>query len=372
MLQRLYFIIVKEFTQLRNSPEIIRMLVLLPIMQMFIFGYAAVIDVKNIDTAVVDHDRSSRSRELLNNFRSTSYFILKYQAQSEREIQEMLDHSQIFAGIVIPPDFSRKIEGKRETEVQVIIDGTNSSAAGIIANYAASTVSSYASGILKERGIDVARFGTLTVESRFLYNPSLDNKYFFIPGIFAMIIMVIGMPMTARALVREKEQGTLEQLIVTPIRPVELILGKVIPYTLLTLISSTGILIISHYWFHLPFRGSLLILYFATILFLLNCFGIGIFISAISSTQQQSMLTSFFVNMPAILFSGFMFPVENMPKLFQYITYANPMYYFLNCVRDLNLKGSGFDYLKGDLLAMGVVGICIFIASIVSFRKRMD
>jgi ABC-2 type transport system permease protein len=372
MIQRLYYLIIKEFTQLRNSPDLLRMIILLPIAQMLIFGYAAVLDVKNIDTAVLDRDNSYRSRELLNYFARSDYFILKEYVTGEAEISDLLDHEKIFAAIVIPPDFSRKINASQTTEVQVIVDGTNASAAGIISTYAAGTIGSFANSVLRERGLDPSRFGAIAVETRFLYNPALDNRFFFLPGMFAMIILIIGMPMTARAIVREKEQGTLEQIIVTPITSMELILGKVIPYTLLSVISSSGIILVSHFWFHLPVRGSLPFLYGATVLFLLNCFGIGIFISAISSTQQQAMLTSFFVNMPMILFSGFLFPVENMPLLFRYFTYLNPMYYFINCVRDICLKGSGFDFLSRDIAAMGILGVCIFGLSIASFKKRID
>ena len=372
MIQRLIQIIIKEFAQLRNSPDILRMIILLPVLQMFIFGYAAVLDVKNIDTAVLDRDRSSRSRELQDNFRTTNYFILRYHVVSEKEISDMLDHEKIFTGIVIPPDFSKKINAGKAAPLQVIVDGTNGSSASIISSYAASTIANYSNRILMERGLDPSRLGSIDMRARFLYNPSLDNKYFFLPGMFGMIILIIGMPITARAIVREKEQGTLEQIIVTPITPLELILGKVLPYTFLTLISSTGIILVSYFWFHLPILGSLWLLYAATILFLLNCFGIGIFISAISSTQQQSMLTSFFVNMPMILFSGFIFPVSNMPRLFQYFTYANPMYYFLNIVRDVCLKGSGIEYLAYDFLMMGMLGVLIFGLSVASFKKRID
>lgn len=372
MIRRLHHLIVKEFTQLRNSPEMLRMILLLPIAQMIIFGYAAVLDIKNIDTAVLDRDNSYRSRELLSDFACSNYFILKEYVTGEAAIVDLLDHEKIFAAIVIPPDFSRKINANQTAEVQVIVDGSNASSAGIIANYAAATIASYASTILRERGLDPSRFGAVTSQTRFLYNPALNNRYFFLPGIFAMIILIIGMPMTARAIVREKEQGTLEQIIVTPITSTELILGKVLPYTLLSIISSSGIILVSHFWFHLPIRGSVPFLYGCTVLFLLNSFGIGIFISAISSTQQQAMLVSFFVTMPMILFSGFLFPVENMPLLFKYLTYANPMYYFINCVRDICLKGSGFAFLQHDIAAMGILGVCIFGTSIASFKKRID
>lgn len=372
MIQRLVQIVIKEFIQLKNNPDMIRMIIILPVFQMLIFGYAAVLDVKNIDTAILDKDRSSLSREIESNFQTTKYFNIKYLASTEHEISTLLDYGDILIGIIIPPDFSKKIKEGETADVQLLIDGTNSSAANIVANYGASTVISFSNEILKKRGLDIKNFGTISLESRFLYNPSLDNRFFFLPGIFGMIILVLGMPITARAIVREKEMGTLEQIIVTPITPVELIIGKVVPYTLLTIISSTGILLINHIWFNMPFEGNIAILYGIILLFLINAFGIGIFISSISNTQQQAMLTCFFVTMPMILFSGFVFPVENMPIVFQQLTRINSMYYFLRCIRDICLKGSGLEYLAGDLIALGALGIIVFIASIASFKKRMD
>ena len=350
----------------------LRMILFMPITQMIIFGYAAVIDVKNINMAVLDKDHSSYSRELQETFRQSNYFVMKYQLKDEREISSLLDREMILTALVIPPDFAKNIVRGKPAEVQIIIDGNNTSAASAVANYSASAVVSYSNTLMTRRGIDLSTLGALRVEPRFLYNPNLDNKFFFIPGIFAMIILVLGMPMTAMAIVREKEQGTLEQLIVTPMQPIELILGKVIPYALLIIISSTGILMISRLWFHLPLRGSIIVLYFAVILFLLNCLAMGIFISTISNSQYQAILTSFFINMPMILFSGFMFPVENMPPLFHFVADINPMRYFLTCSRDLFLKGTGGDALQWPLMAMAISGVILFTASILSFRKRLD
>jgi ABC-2 type transport system permease protein len=372
MIGRLITFIIKEFLQLRKNPAMLRMLIFVPVIQMFVFGYAAVMDVKNIDTAVLDKDHSSYSRDFAEVFRCSDYFNLKYHLDHEKKIGFMLDREMIMTAIVIPPDFSRNIMAGKTASVQIIVDGTNTSAASVIANYSAAAVAAYSNRLLREKGTDLTRFGSLSVESRFLYNPSLNNKFFFIPGIFAMIILVIGMPMTAMAIVREKEQGTLEQLIVTPIQSIELILGKVIPNVLLIIISSTGILVVSMLWFHLPLRGSIFYLYGAILLFLLNCLGIGIFISAISDTQQQSILTCFFINMPMNLFSGFMFPVENMPPYFKILADINPMRYFLCCIRAIFLKGVGWEAMKWNFLAMAIIGTIIFTAAVLSFRKRID
>jgi len=372
MIRRLTTIITKEFIQIKRDSMMLRMLLLLPVVQIIIFAYAAVMDINNINTAVLDKDRSSYSRDLQDVFRTSSYFIIKYQVDTEKEISSMLDREDILCGIVIPPDFGKKVEKGSPVSIQILVDGTNSSAANVISNYSTSSVAAYANRILKSRGLDVSQFGSLNVESRFLYNPSLDNKYFFIPGIFAMIVLILGMPITAMAIVREKEQGTLEQIIVTPIRPIELIIGKVLPYTILIIISSTGILIITLFWFHLPLRGDLLALYLAIVLFLLNSLGMGIFISTISQTQQQSILTSFFFNMPMILFSGFMFPIANMPPAFRFIADINPMRYFLDCARDIFLKGTGWADLMHSFVAMALTGIVVFTASILLFKKRVD
>lgn len=373
MIQRLSVIIIKEFTQLKRDSILLRMLIIMPIIQVLIFGYAAILDIKNINSAVLDKDKSRQTRELIDSFKKSNYFNIKYYAETEKDIALLLEKEQIMMGIIIHPDFTRKMLQGNTAAVQILVDGTNSSAAGIISNYGASTVGDYSSRMLMQmKDMDESKIGSIQVDQRYMYNPSLNDQWFFLPGIFGMIILVIGMPMTAMAIVREKEGGTLEQLIVTPMRSIELIIGKVVPYTILILISSTGILLLSIYWFHIPLRGSLITLYLTVILFLLNCLGIGIFLSSISSTQQQAILTSFFINMPMILLSGFMFPIANMPPLFKAITYINPMAYFLICIRGVFLKGVGIFELSHELLAMLVIGLAIFIASSLTFKKRLD
>ncbi len=372
MIKRLIALVQKEFKQLRRNPLILRMVVLLPVMQLAIFGYAAVLEVNNINIAILDKDNSQWSRELRGTFESSNYFVLQPDLKTENDVPTLFNKNKIQLAVIIPPDFGRKIEKGEKATVQLLLDGTNSSVANAAAGYSSGCIAAMNSRVISSRTGNSSQSTGITVENRFLYNPSLNNKFFFIPGVFAMIVMVIGMPVTAMSIVREKEEGTYEQLVVTPIGPIELILGKVIPYTILILIASTILLLISLFWFGLPLRGSLFMLYLGILLFLLNVLGLGIFVSTISNNQQQAMLTSFFILMPAILFSGFMFPIDNMPPFFKGFAHINPMTHFLYLARHIFLKGSDWLDVMKYISALTISGVIIFGTSMSMVRKRAN
>ena len=363
MLRRLLAIIKKEFLQLKKNKFILRLVFIAPIMQLTIFGYAAVLEVSNITIALLDRDNSAQSRQLRSVFKNSEYFIIEKDLDTEADINYCFDRDKINAAVIIPVDFSKKIKANKNVKIQIIIDGTNSTVAQALQGYIQGCVLSFNS---------IGKRDVLSVEYRFLYNPSLNNQYFFIPGVFAMIIFVIGMPITAMAIVREKEEGTYEQLSVTPIKPIEIIFGKIIPYILLIFIASTILTVIALFWFKLPLRGSLWLLVLNILLFVTNVLGLGILVSTVSNNQQQAMLTSFFIIMPAVMFSGFMFPIENMPPFSRVIAYINPMTHFVFIARDVFLKGGEFTSTLFHLSILALTGIIIFVSAISLVKKRIS
>lgn len=367
MFRRLTALIKKEILQLVRNTLMLRVMLLAPMIQLLVFGYAAVMEVSNIHMGILDRDNSSRSRELRDAFATSDYFILKDAVASEREISELFDRDKIQIALVIPPDLGKNIEKGRAAPVQILVDGTNSVVAGAASNYASGIIAAVNMRIL---GSGISPAGSVSIQNRFLYNPALNNKYFFIPGVMAMIIMVLGMPMTAMSIVREKEYGTYEQLVVTPITSLELIIGKVTPFVILIFFTTSILIPIILFWFKLPLRGDLFMLFVSIGLFLMTTLGIGIFVSTISGTQHQAMLTSFFILMPMILFSGFMFPIENMPPFFRALAHMNPMTYFLLLMRHIFLKGTPWHDLMPYLGALSLSGLIIFTGSISLVRKR--
>ncbi len=372
MFRRLFALIRKEFFQLRRNPIILRMIIFVPVFQMTIFGYAAILEVNNIKMAVLDRDNSDWSRRLTDTFRNSNYFNIIGYLESEKELLKLFHKTEIQAAIIIPPDFSANIKKGQTAKVQLIIDGVNSNVASAAMGYSIGCVNDLSLKILKNNSSQLPAANVIKMENRYMYNPSLKNTFFFIPGVFAMVIMVMGMPITAMSIVREKEEGTYEQLIVTPIRSAELIAGKIIPIVILISLVSVILLGVSLFWFGLPLRGNPLILAISVIVFLINVLGMGIFVSAISNSQYQAMLTCVFLLMPMVLFSGFMFPIENMPPFFKLLAYLDPMTHLLNIARNIFLKGSGFQHLAKDFYTLCATGLIIFITSMTLVRKRSD
>ena len=316
-------------------------------------------------------------------FLSSGYFRLVHRVENPREIRRWIDEGKASAVLQINEGFSRATHQQQGAAVQILVDGTDSNTASVVASYAQRLVSEYSLKILGKRLNSIPDIlstvkkpffikGGIEVQSRSFFNPNLESRNFYIPGIMAFLILLVTLLLTSMSIVREWEIGTMEQLIVSPIRPVELILGKTIPFALIAYIDVLLVTFIGVFWFEIPIRGSILLLLLATTIFLLSSLGIGLFISTISHTQQQALMTMFFFFMPAILFSGFVFPIANMPKAVQYLSYADPLRYFIVIVRGIFLKGNGFDILWPQMLALAILGAIVFTFSSLRFRKRLE
>jgi ABC-2 type transport system permease protein len=383
MLQRLKSMLIKEFIQALRNPRMRVILFLPPLIQLIIFGYAANTDIRNISLAVYDLDNTPESREMIKHFAASDYFRISHRAGHPREIRRWIDEGEISAALQINSGFAREIRQRQGTSVQVIVDGTDSNTASVVMTYAQRIVAEYSRQILVERIRTLPDIpdemkkpfftrGGIDVQSRAFFNPNLESRNFYVPGIMAFLIMLVTLILTTMAIVREREIGTMEQLIVSPIRPVELIMGKTIPFALIGYVDVLLVTGVGVFWFEVPIRGSLALLLAATSIYLLSTLGIGLFISTISRTQQQAMMTMFFFFVPAILLSGFVFPIANMPEVVQYLSYADPLRYFLVIIRGIFLKGNGFDILWPQMLALAILGATVFTFSSLRFRKRLE
>jgi ABC-2 type transport system permease protein len=383
MWQRLKSMLIKEFIQAFRNPRMRLVLFLPPLVQLLIFGYAANTDIRNISLGVYDLDNTPESREMTEHFASSGYFRIVERPKSPLEIRRRIDEGKISAALQINGGFARQLRTRQGTTVQIVVDGTDSNTASVVMAYAQRIVAEYSRQILVQRIFSLPNIpdemkrpffvkGGIEVESRAFFNPNLESRNFYVPGIMAFLIMLVTLLLTCMAIVREREIGTMEQLIVSPIRPFELILGKTIPFAIIGYIDVLIVTLVGVFWFEVPIRGSVLLLLAATTIYLLSSLGIGLFISTISHTQQQAMMTMFFFFVPAILLSGFVFPIANMPPIVQYLTYADPLRYFLVIIRGIFLKGSGFDILWPQMLALAILGGIVFTFSSLRFRKRME
>ncbi len=385
MWRRIREIIRKEMRQTLREPRMRTLLFVPPLVQLIVFGYAVNLDVDNVRIAWLDQDRTTGSRDLLADFQGSGRFQLIATPASEREAQRLLDQSKVQAVVSVLPGFARDIGYGKTTSVQLLVDGTNSNTASIASSYAGEVVAGFAGRTMSEQqrsklvGRTMASGGavglglpTLDVRSRVWFNPDLLSRNYFVPGVAVNIITLVTLMLTAMAIVREKEIGTLEQLMVTPIRPIELIIGKTLPFAVLGIVQMAFITVAALVVFHIPLRGNLLFLLACTVLYLMTTLGIGLFISTISQTQQQAVMSSFFFNTPAFMLSGFAFPIRNMPLPVQYLSYLNPVRYLIQIVRGIFLKGTGITVLWPQMLALLVYGTLILGASTLRFHKRLD
>ena len=374
MWERIYTLLVKEFLQALRDPRMRAVIFLAPVVQLIVFGYAVTMDVKNIRTVVYDLDRTPESRELLSRFFASGYFKPVEYVSHVNRIRDLMDRGKTDTAIQINRGFSAKLTAYEKVSIQMILDGTDSNTASIVTAYTAQIIQKYnrdlaieavglPEGASLNKGIDL--------RSRAWFNVNLESRMFVIPGVVALIGTIVMLLLTSMAIVREREVGTMEQLIVTPLRPVELILGKIIPFGLIGLFDMALIMVVAVFWFEIPMRGSIFLIFISTLLFLLPTLGTGLFISTISTTQQQAMMTTFFFDFPAILLSGFVFPISSMPNIVQWITYANPLRYFLVIIRGIFLKGVGVEVLWPHMMAMGILGVLVFILSSLKFTKRL-
>ncbi|MDI7258464.1 MAG: ABC transporter permease [Thermodesulfobacteriota bacterium] len=375
MFKRVRFLFVKELIQVLRDKRLRVTLIFPPIFQLIVFGYAANLDVKHVTTGLRDLDQSVDSRNLVARFGSTKYFKIVATPQNPKEIEDLIQKGKIILSIEIPSGFSKKLKKGNTAAVQIVVDGTESNTAMIALGYVSRILSEYSTEVIvkrlnREGMMDFEEAG-VKLEHRVWFNPNFESRYFYVPGVIATIAFLIPMILTAQAIVREREIGTLEQIMVTPIRAWELVVGKTLPFALIGFLDVVMIAFIGVFWFEVPLRGNPLVLLLGSLLFLMSSVGIGLFISTISSTQQQAQISTFFFMNPVFILSGFAFPLENMPEWLQYITYINPLRYFLIIIRDVFLKGNGLDILWPQMLALAVLGGLMILLSSMRFQKRL-
>jgi len=366
---RLRQLVRKELRQMFRDPRSRRMLFLAPVVQLLLFGYAVNTDVRNVRTFVVDHDRSAESRELVSAVTASGYFRVTGQSDRAADILSALDHGEAVLGLEIPSHFAVDLNAGRPTKVQVLIDGTSANTANVAQAYATQIIQRF--GLRKINGppeADGALPG-VDLRARAWYNPSLESRVYNVPGVMGTIVMMMGLLLTSLAVVRERELGTLEQLMVSPLKPAELILGKTLPPVLVGFVQLCIITAVALLWFGVPLRGSFLLLLLAAFCYILSGLGIGLFISTVSQTQQEAFMSMFFFFLPAIILSGFLYPVENMPRFFQYVSLMDPIRHFLVVVRGVFLKGAGMQVLWPQIAALLAIGISVLTFAMTRFHK---
>jgi ABC-2 type transport system permease protein len=375
MFLRLASLIRKEFVQITRDKRTLVIILIIPIMQLFLMGYSATNDIRNVPLAVFDQCRCIASRTLLDAYRAADYFRIAYHAASEEELRTLIENGQARAGIIIPPDYNQSL-ASGDAQVAFILDGSDPTVASTALSAATLIGQTQATQLMIERlarsGLPLQLHPPLEVRTTVWYNPDLVSSYFMIPGVIGMILYAITSILTATAVVRERERGTIEQLIVTPIRPWELVVGKILPYVILAFVDTFEVLAIAHWWFGVPIRGSLTLLVLLSGLLLLSGLGIGLFASTIANTQQEAMLTVWLTLLPSIFLSGFFFPLEAMPPVLRWISAIVPLRYYLVIIRAVLLKGVGAAAIWTDILALVVFGVVIMGAASMRFRKRLD
>jgi ABC-2 type transport system permease protein len=364
MIQTITALIIKEFRQVRRDPIMLRLLFIMPLVQLLLLGYAVSTDVKLIDTAVYDFDNSRLSREYVRSLTAGEYFV------ASRDDLPLLNADLAFrqnrrnAVIVIPDDFSEKLENFEKVKIGMLLDGSNANTASISLGYAGLITARFNQRVL---GLNMP----IQLRQKNLFNPEAESVYFMVPGIVAVLLTMITVMLTAMAIVRERERGTLEQLMVTPMATPALILGKTIPFAIIGFVEMSIALGFGILWFDIPFAGSWGLLYFLSFIFLFTTLGVGMFISTATRTQQQAMFFAWFFSIYTILTSGFFIPIANMPHIIQLLTYLNPMRYYMTIVRGIMMKGSSIDILHKEVMAMIIFGLVVFTFSALRFSKRV-
>lgn len=368
----LKFMIWKEFLQLRRDKKMFFILFLAPVIQLIVLGFAANFDVQQIKTAVYDSDNTKESRNYTSHYFSGKYFQFTHNLSSMKQADKLLESGEIDTAIVIKKGFQKNILSGKSGEVSIIINGSDINSATQTLSYASRITAKYNLNKIKEKNIIVHETPGITLSQRILYNPQLKTRNFMVPAIMGIILMIITTMLTSMAIVREKEIGTIEQLIVTPIDKKTILAGKIIPFMIIGFLDIAVISVVTVYLFKVPLKGDIFLLALSAGLFLFNTLGLGLFVSTISSTQQQAMMAViFFIIMPFIYLSGFVFPIENMPETFQYIANVIPLTHFLVLIRGIFLKGSGFSELWFNLTALLITGAVIFAISVKRFKKSV-
>lgn len=375
MPSRLVPIIRKEFIHIIRDPRTLMVMFAMPLMQLILLGYAATSDVRNIPMAVLDQSRTSQSRHLIDSFVESGQFSIARMANSEQELAQLVDAGTVRAGLIIPPTYAADLVGGRGAQAAFVLDGSDPSVASsalssarLIGQVEATNVQQQA---LARRG-GGAMLLPLEVRTRVWYNPDMLSAVFMVPGLIGLLLQMQSQLLTSSAIVRERERGTIEQLIVTPIRPIELVVGKILPYAVLALLITIEVLVVGTFWFGVPIKGSIVLLLGIAGLFLLSNLGIGLFISTVAHTQQEAMLLTFLMLLPSVFLSGYIFPIAAMPQALQLVSGIIPLTYFLVVVRGIVIKGVGIPALMPQITALAIFGAVLIILAATRFRKRLD
>lgn len=370
-------IIIKEFLQLKRDPRLFGIIFIAPVVQLILLGYAANLDINNINTIVYNQDKTQTSRDFIQKFERSGYFTMNHYTDNYDQVMNYINKGEDLWALVIPKDFEKKLQRNEQVKVQALFDGSDGNKASIAFGYVTGVVSSFSQNILLETknkyGLHITPAVNINSELRVWYNPELKTRVFMLPGIMGLLLTIVTTTLMAMGIVKEREIGTLEQIIVTPIKPAQLIIGKTIPFIVLGFIDVLIVTLVMVYWFGIPIRGDFFFLMVASLIYVLSSLGLGLFISTVSKTQQQAMMVAMFgVLLPMNFLSGFAFPIENMPGWIQGITYLIPLRYYITILRGVILKGEGLLELIPETLALLGIGIIILAASSLRFRKRLE
>jgi ABC-2 type transport system permease protein len=372
MIRRLASIMYKEFLHMFRDPRTLIMLFLIPIVQLFLLAYAAKPNLDHLKTAALDMDHSARSRDVIATYQASNYFdIIQYPAD-QAALGRLLDLGQIRAGIIIPAKFGEQIERGERPQVKFIIDGSDPTVANTVYSSAQTVGQAISMNLVKELAGNPLKQPGVDVRPRVWYNPDMRSENFMVPGVVALILQLLSMMMTSVAIVREREQGTIEQLIVTPIRAYELILGKVTPYALIVFINAVGVLVLAVFWFQVPINGSVSLLLALVAFSMIATLGLGLFLSTVAQSQQEAQIFTYFFMLPSIFLSGYIFPLESMPSALRFLSNFVPLRYLIEIIRGIILKGLGLELLRQPVIILGLFSLVILTLATTRFQKRLE
>ena len=373
-MRQIFYLVQKEFRQIFRDFSMVRILFVVPLIQIFILGNAITTDVKNIKIVFQDQDKTPYSREFISKFVHSRYFKITGFEEDYTRLSSYLDSGKASLAIVIPRHFQRDIVLQKKPDIQLLVDGVDGNSAGVSLGYITDIVQKYQERLMEfspDLSLQVKNLRRVETEPRFWFNPNLESKLYIVPGIIALILLIITLFLTSMGIVREKEIGTLEQLMVTPIRSYQLVIGKIIPFSILGMLEIMISMGFVYLIFGIGVKGSLLLLLFESSIFIISTLGLGIFISTISDTQQQALFVAWFFMIFAILLSGFFIPIANMPPVIQHITRLNPLRYYIVILREIYLKGTSIKDLIPETLSMVTFSTCLFLAAVIRFRKKL-
>ena len=375
MWERIFTVLIKEFRSVLRDPRMRMVILVMPVIQTLIFGYAVSLDVRHVHLGILDRDQTPASRALAARFTGSSYFDVVAFPRDETEARRLIDASDAAAILQINAGYEGDLQGGRPAAVQLIVDGSDSNTARFVVNYASVIAATYDNELVLDRVLRQAGqtlpIGSVDLQPRAWFNADLESRNYYVPGVIANLVMLVSLMLTSMSIVREKEAGTIEQIMVTPIRPVEFILGKCAPFAVIGFLNVGMVALVGLYWFDIPIRGSFALLLLGTAFFLLSTLGSGLFLSTVSQTQQQAMMTTFFFFFPAMLFSGFIFPIANMPAVIQWLSLGDPLRYVLSIIRGIFLKGIGWELLWTQFAALLVIGLIVLTFAVNRFHKTL-